>query len=767
NGSSLNHQETQIVASNTLTLESGRDTLIQGAQLKGDSIVADVGRDLRIESLQDASKFDSKESSGGFNASICVPPFCFGSTVSGSVSASAGKINSNYQSVVEQSGLYAGKGGFDIDVGRHTELTGGVIASAAEADKNRLSTDTLGFRDLQNQAEYKAGSLGVTVSGSSGNLNQGAPVDSGVQDFADQWNKAPADPRKDPGSQTGANPNIGLPSSDSASGTTASAIGAGTIEVRSDQGTGQDSTAGLSRDTAAANGAIDQIFDEKAVRAQQELSRLTGEVGFKLVGDLASSQKADAEKRLAEAKASGNQDAINAAQADVNAWSDGGSYKVMMHGLTGFLQAKLGGGNVSASTLAALGNEAMLPYLADYLKSQGLKEGSSEFNSLLKLGSAAVGSAIGQAVGGGQAGAATAVAATTNNYLNHTQAKLLLSELRNCAAKKCGNTEYQAILARYEAMSIANSNAMMACTSRACVESHLAEIAQYDKAGDPTLTGLNEFGPLKNVGYDVMGLAKGNPGYVTRPSMNPAQKLGGKLFILETDLAFAKYLANGWLTKEEKGALDQWNKRTDWIDKAAAESGHKLTYEQKGQLIAQLYVDGGFTSSAAVQNGVKDLAGKLSGLNIKPVGGSKPSTPTKPVNTAKPVKPTKPETTKPESTNPETTKPATGGKPGDTGSLVGRKVEPTTVELNPVTGVYEPVKPGTSVVVAKPISPTVVGAGGTSSAGQPATGTSLVTTSPGTSLVVVNGNGMLKPSTGAGLGGSAATGDVLLLGLGP
>ncbi|GLR12981.1 hypothetical protein GCM10007907_17710 [Chitinimonas prasina] len=61
----------------------------------------------------------------------------------------------------------------------------------------------------------------------------------------------------------------------------------------------------------------------------------------------------------------------------------------------------------------------------------------------------------------------------------------------------------------------------------------------------------------------------------------------------------------------------------------------------------------------------------------------------------------------------------------------------------------------------------MVGGGAASSAGQPATGTSLVTTTPETSLVAVNGNGMLKTSTGAGQGGSAAAGDVLLLGLGP
>ncbi|GLR12989.1 hypothetical protein GCM10007907_17790 [Chitinimonas prasina] len=736
NGSSLSNQETQIVATNTLTLDSGRDTLIQGAQLKGDSVVADVGRDLRIESLQDSSKFDSKESSGGFSASICVPPFCFGSTVSGSVSASAGKINSNYQSVVEQSGLYAGKGGFDIDVGRHTELTGGVIASAADADKNRISTDTLAFRDLQNQAEYKAGSLGVTVSGSSGNLNQGAPVDSGVQDFADEWNKAPTDPRKDAGSQTGANPNIGLPSADSASGTTASAIGAGTIEVRSDQGTGQDSTAGLSRDTAAANGAIDQIFDEKAVRAQQELSRLTGEVGFKLVGDLASSQKADAEKRLAEAKASGNQDAINAAQADVNAWSDGGSYKVVMHGLTGFLQAKLGGGNVSASTLAALGNEAMLPYLADYLKSQGLKEGSSEFNSLLKLGSAVVGSAIGQVVGGGQAGASTAVAATTNNFLKHTDVLALKGELARCKAKSggCSDDEVKAIANKYVAISsqnIANEQKCVAAGNVQCVINMIGQAADSTELSGVLPVG---FGEVERV-------------LITRQdNIQTYHTVRGQYSLYGSDVAQAQEIAKF--------------RKENCIGMSSSACDQKVQKALDDRQIRAFLTMAATSTMPVVANGLRGvrIPGKpnagtaVAGETTAGRGGVNGKT-----NTVSDVE-----------FNPATNKyeiVSTTDVPA--GSLSGKKVDATLTEQNPVTGVFKPVTPGTAVVVAKPTSPTVGGGVAASSAGQPATGTSLVTTTSGTSLVVVNGNGMLKPSTGAGQGGSAAAGDVLLLGLGP
>jgi filamentous hemagglutinin len=89
--------------------------------------------------------------------SLCVPPFCYGQTVSGSVSASEQSINSNFLSVGQQSGVYAGNGGFNVDVGDHIQLNGGVVASSDSAvlnGLNSLTTGTLGYVDLQNHAAY-------------------------------------------------------------------------------------------------------------------------------------------------------------------------------------------------------------------------------------------------------------------------------------------------------------------------------------------------------------------------------------------------------------------------------------------------------------------------------------------------------------------------------------------------------------------------------------------------------------------------------------
>ncbi|MCK7444709.1 hypothetical protein L8P07_20250 [Enterobacter roggenkampii] len=88
----------------------------------------------------------------------------------GGISYSRDKMDSNFASVREQSGIFAGSGGFDVTVGGHTQLDGGAMASAATADKNRLDTGTLGWRDIHNTAEYSVEhhSAGISTGGSAG-----------------------------------------------------------------------------------------------------------------------------------------------------------------------------------------------------------------------------------------------------------------------------------------------------------------------------------------------------------------------------------------------------------------------------------------------------------------------------------------------------------------------------------------------------------------------------------------------------------------------
>ncbi|MEJ7932639.1 hemagglutinin repeat-containing protein, partial [Ramlibacter sp. AN1015] len=104
-----------------VVMRSGRDTTLQGAVVKAPTVVADVARDLNLESLQDTSTYTSRQRSAGGSVSVGY------GQMGGSLSANASNIDSTYASVAEQSGIKAGDGGFQVTVGGDTNLRGGVI----------------------------------------------------------------------------------------------------------------------------------------------------------------------------------------------------------------------------------------------------------------------------------------------------------------------------------------------------------------------------------------------------------------------------------------------------------------------------------------------------------------------------------------------------------------------------------------------------------------------------------------------------------------
>ena len=104
--------------------------------------------------------------------------------------AGAGKIDSNYTSVTDQSGIYAGSQGFDIGVGKNTDLKGVIISSAAEAEKNKLSTGKLTFEDIENKADYKADNNGISVSEVDGAYKYSSSKDMTASGKAESTTKA-------------------------------------------------------------------------------------------------------------------------------------------------------------------------------------------------------------------------------------------------------------------------------------------------------------------------------------------------------------------------------------------------------------------------------------------------------------------------------------------------------------------------------------------------------------------------------------------------
>lgn len=269
NGTGTVWSETTLDSGGTTSIKTGRDLALTGAQVSGEKVVADVGRDLLMKSQQDVNDYDSKQTSVAAGGS-----FTFGSmTGSGYLSLSQDKMTSNYQSVQEQTGIFAGQGGFDLTVGSHTQLDGAVIASTATADKNSLDTGTLGFSDIHNEADFKTSHSGISLSGSGGGEG-GGPLGSFGGDVFKGITA---------GGMLSAGGNSGH-----AEGTTKSAVAEGSITVRDAEKQQQD-VAQLSRDTDNANGSIGQIFDKEKEQNRLAQAQLIGEIGGQAL-DIARTQ---------------------------------------------------------------------------------------------------------------------------------------------------------------------------------------------------------------------------------------------------------------------------------------------------------------------------------------------------------------------------------------------------------------------------------------------------------------------------------------------
>ncbi|EFT6699045.1 glycohydrolase toxin TNT-related protein, partial [Escherichia coli] len=449
-GNGTTWTETTVDAGKNVSLTSGHDTTLSGAQVSGEKVTADVGNNLTISSLQDSDRYDSRQNSVAAGGS-----FTFGSmSGSGYASISQDKIKSNYDSVREQSGIYAGKDGFDVTVGNHTQLNGAVIASTATDDKNSLNTNTLGWSDIHNQADYKASHTGISLSGGSG-MSASQMVASNAIAGA-------------------ANALTGMSgSSGHAEGTTSSAISGGNLIIRNKESQKQD-IAGLSRDPENANGSIAPIFDrekeQKRLQEAQVISQISGQMSNIVMtyGETEAMKAArkehpgmsDAQLRetpeyrevmkdygtgstpqMVVQAITGVLGGLNAgnpgqilagglnpavAQLIKQATGDNREANLMAHAVWGALAAQLGGNNAASGAAGAFSGELAARYIIDNYyggRTDNLSEQERQQISMLAT--------IASGIAGGLAGNSTASAGTgaqagrnsvENNYLSRDEA---------------------------------------------------------------------------------------------------------------------------------------------------------------------------------------------------------------------------------------------------------------------------------------------------------------------------------------------------------
>ncbi|HEZ7790783.1 TPA: hemagglutinin repeat-containing protein [Neisseria meningitidis] len=155
NGDETAYRNSHIGSKDSQTaIESGGDTVIKGGQLKGKGVGV-TAESLHIESLQDTAVFKGKQEN--VSAQVTVG---YGFSVGGSYNRS--KSSSDYASVNEQSGIFAGGDGYRIRVNGKTGLVGAAVVSDADKSKNLLKTSEIWHKDIQNHASAAASALGLS-----------------------------------------------------------------------------------------------------------------------------------------------------------------------------------------------------------------------------------------------------------------------------------------------------------------------------------------------------------------------------------------------------------------------------------------------------------------------------------------------------------------------------------------------------------------------------------------------------------------------------
>ncbi|MGM9518065.1 MAG: hemagglutinin repeat-containing protein [Acidaminococcus sp.] len=353
-----------VQADRKLTFTTGKDIHIAGGTLSGESVNGQVSGNLQLDSLQDTHTYQEKRKSAGFSADYGLGA----GTLSGMGSLSRENTESRYRSVKEQTGIYAGQNGFALEVGKETGLKGAVISSQAETAKNTLSTGTLRYEDLRNEAAYSINSEGMQsgISGIRG--KNGTTYYGGIAPIQD----TPVKGRK--------------------SSETLSGIAQGNMTIRNSEEQKQELDK-LNRNTQQALQKLGEIFDKQKIRERKELAGAFGALAFRTIGDIGLK----------------------------NGWKEGGIEKTTLHAMIGGIMGKLTGNQFIVGGGAAAVNELMQKEMAKWT---GTNPQLQQWASMVIGGTAA------KLVGGDwRMGTASAGSGTRYNFLPHEDQQYLLRDI--------------------------------------------------------------------------------------------------------------------------------------------------------------------------------------------------------------------------------------------------------------------------------------------------------------------------------------------------
>ena len=372
------HTGTVILGKQVNTV-SGNNTEIIGSKVIGESVTTKVGHDLKIESLQDTNDYHKISKNKGISVSYGMSgPARVG------FDNSRGTTDSHYASVTNQAGIYAGDGGYNVQVNNATTLTGGIIKGSSDKSKNKLSSNSLKINDIQNEASYSAKASGYSLSTTKRSKNN--PI--GI---------------------TGS-PKMGIPVKGNSKSTTHSAISEGIIEIAE-----KESLEKINHDTEQALNKLTPIFDKKTVEEKQILLSKISDHGYKLIGDVALKKSRELTIKAILASQKGKEDLAQKYIKESKKWNENGVYRIALHaGFAGAVSSVSGDAllnGIKGATVNSTINNTL-----KNIKDPGIRKLASI--TLLKAFSI------------NDTGQSVSLSATNNNWLTHEEQQQMLSELQ-------------------------------------------------------------------------------------------------------------------------------------------------------------------------------------------------------------------------------------------------------------------------------------------------------------------------------------------------
>ena len=270
---------------------------------------------------------------------------------------------------------------------------GGIIDSKAPEEKNKLTTGTLTWENIDNKAEYKASGKGISYS-----TGAGVPLNA-----------------------LGLLSNMGPTVKDKAGTTTTSAVSKGTLTITDKENQKQDIEK-LNRNTEDSLNKLKEIFDKTKVEEKQELIHMMNIVGNQIIHEA----------------------------ADHYGWKEGSTEKLLLHGAIGALTGSMSGGNALSGAVSGSVNEFALAYME---KTKG-RDWMDTHPDTVQAISTALGAVAGSLTGDRNTGAYTAQMGTRWNRLAKKPQEDLNKQLKQeLSTEKKNPDELLKLLTEYINMS--------------------------------------------------------------------------------------------------------------------------------------------------------------------------------------------------------------------------------------------------------------------------------------------------------------------------